>query len=216
MDKIQALSEVNLVEWIIIGFAIIFGVTQAIKIIGEFANYIGKPIKWIKLKNSDHDLIIANSNAIKELAELHKKDIKLANDNEKKIQSELASFMDEVKADIKQFTQNRIHDRGQSLEIQKELKDSIKTIVDSQNDRDNQIGALMCGTKELLGNTIDELYEKYINLEGIPQNEVDEFDSIYDAYSGLNGNHGRETKYKYVKEHLPVIPVRTELIKKNK
>ena len=49
-------------------------------------------------------------------------------------------------------------------------------------------------------------------LHVIPQTEVDEFDAIYEAYSGLKGNHGREFKYKYVKENLPVIPVETKLV----
>lgn len=74
----------------------------------------------------------------------------------------------------------------------------------------------MCGSKELLGNTIDERYARYIELGGIPQNEIDEFDSIFEAYQNLNGNHGRETKYEYVKNHLSVIPVKTELVMKQK
>lgn len=44
-------------------------------------------------------------------------------------------------------------------------------------------------------------------MNGIPENEVSEFDGLFFAYKLLNGNHGREQKYKYVKEHLPVLPV---------
>lgn len=94
----------------------------------------------------------------------------------------------------------------------KELTNSVKAITKGQDERDEQIAALMEGSKELLGDTIDQRYDKYISLGGIPQNEVDEFDAIYNAYTGLKGNHGRETKYKYVKEHLPVLPVKTEII----
>ena len=99
------------------------------------------------------------------------------------------------------------------MEIQQQLTESIKELVKSQQSNAEKISALMCGSKELLGNTIDERYEKYIELQGIPQNEVDEFNSIFEAYKGLNGNHGRETKYNYVKNHLPIIPTKTTLIK---
>lgn len=115
-------------------------------------------------------------------------------------------------AEMKQYSDNRVADRKQSFQIQKELTDSIKEIVKGQGERDEQIAALMEGSKELLGDTIDQRYDKYIALNGIPQNEVDEFDAIYNAYRGLRGNHGRETKYEYVKKHLTVLPVKTEII----
>ena len=70
--------------------------------------------------------------------------------------------------------------REQSMDIQKDLKD-----------------------------TIDQKYEKYIRLGGIPSDEVDEFNSVYDAYRGLKGNHNREKKYEYVMNNLPIMPVTT-------
>lgn len=66
----------------------------------------------------------------------------------------------------------------------------------------------MCGTMELLGDKIDQRFSKYIAMKGIPENEVAEFDGLWNAYHNeLNGNHGRTQKYKYVKEHLPVLPI---------
>lgn len=139
--------------------------------------------------------------------------------DEKEFRDSLNEYIKESRADrkalhdeMKQFSQNRVDDRHQSLQIQSELKDSIKEIIKAQEDRDNQIVALMEGSKELLGDKIDQRYDKYISLGGIPQNEVDEFDSIYEAYRGLNGNHGRKTKYEYVKNNLPVLPVKTEVV----
>lgn len=76
----------------------------------------------------------------------------------------------------------------------------------------HEIEALMCGCKELLGAEIDKRYREYIALKGIPESEVNEFDDIFAAYKGLNGNHSRDTKYNYVKNHLTVIPVETKLV----
>lgn len=139
--------------------------------------------------------------------------------DEKKFRDSLERHMTESEKDrramhqeMKKYSENRIADRKQSFQIQRELTDSIKEIAKGQEGRDLQIAALMEGSKELLGDTIDQRYYKYITLKGIPQNEVDEFDAIYNAYKGLKGNHGRQTKYEYVKNHLEVLPVKTEII----
>ena len=192
--------------------AILIFLVSFVSLIEKASVIIGKPFKWIKKKDDDHKLIMDAMATMKLMQETHAADKKEVNDKNDKLEKALTDFMTEVKADIKTFTDNRKNDRAQSFEIQKQLTDSIQTVIGNNQIRDEQINALMCGSKELLGNTIDERYEKYIKLGGIPQNEVDEFDSIYDAYTGLNGNHGRKTKYEYVKEHLPVIPVKTELV----
>ena len=192
--------------------AILMFLVAFVSLIEKASIIIGKPFKWIKKNDTDHQLISDAMSTIKSMQETHAADKKEVNDKNDKLEKALTDFMTEVKADIKTFTDNRKNDRAQSFEIQKQLTDSIQTVIGNNQIRDEQINALMCGSKELLGNTIDERYEKYIKLGGIPQNEVDEFDSIYDAYTGLNGNHGRKTKYEYVKEHLTVIPVKTELV----
>lgn len=216
MDELVFLKNINWYEWLIIFVTI----TLAVKFL--YKTYIEDIIikhGWesakMRQKREDHDLLIKTSQGLLVLQEKHDAD-------ESKLENSLATFIEEQKKEndklrdeMRQYTENRISDRKQSLQIQKELKDSVNAIVEGQKSRDEQILALMCGSKELLGNTIDERYEKYINLGGIPQNEVDEFDSIYEAYALLNGNHGRETKYAYVKNHLPVIPVKTELVMKH-
>ena len=67
--------------------------------------------------------------------------------------------------------------RQQSMDIQKDLKESIELLTKADITRSSQIESLMVGTKELLGDTIDQKYEKYIRLCGIPSDEVDEFNS---------------------------------------
>ena len=49
--------------------------------------------------------------------------------------------------------------REQSMDIQKDLKDSIELLTKADVDRSSQIESLMVGTKELLGDTIDQKYE---------------------------------------------------------
>ena len=201
---------------IILGvFIAMAGIVAIAEIIGKFSVIIGRPVKWIKKKEQDHELLIATVESVKTLQKQHEKDFKCSCDHENEIQETLKAFMIEMRNEVKQFTSNRIHDREQSFQIQKELTDSMKIIADGQSDRDRQIEALMCGSKELLGSTIDQLYSKYVALGGVPESEVDEFDDIFQAYKALKGNHRRDLKYDYIKNHLPIIPVETKLVMKH-
>lgn len=162
-------------------------------------------------KEQDHDLLVKTAENLVVLQEKHDRD-------ENELRDCLSSFIEETRKEneelreaIKQHTENRSSDREVSREIRKELADSIKVIADGQAVRDTQIEALMQGSKELLGSTIDQLYSKYVELDGVPETEIDEFDDIFQAYKRLNGNHRRDMKYDYVKHHLKVIPVETKL-----
>lgn len=187
MDMIKKIFELDFVAIILGIFIIMSAVISIATIIGKFSEIIGRPVKWVRTRQMDHELIIKNTEAIKELSDRHNKDKESSIEHDKKIEQELSNFIKEIK--------NEIHSYEAS--------------------RDKQIEALMCGNKELLGDTIDQRYSKYISLGGIPENEVAEFDDIYVAYKGLNGNHTRDTKYQYVKNHLPVIPVETKLVIKD-
>lgn len=220
MDAIEYLKEVD--PWLV--FFVVISIVLAGKFIHKtFIEDIIQKYGWetekMRKHREDHEKIDILMELTKKTAENLDKLQQRHTKDEEAFRKSLNDYMEESRKDRKElhdemskFTSNRVSDRQQSLQTQKELSDSIKDLIDRQGNRDEQIVALMCGTKELLGSTIDELYEKYINLKGIPQNEVDEFDSIYSAYRGLNGNHGRQTKYEYVKNHLPVIPVKTELV----
>lgn len=178
-------------------------------IVGKF----GLETKQQRQRREDHELLIKTSQNLAALQEKHEKD-----DHE--LKDYLSSFIEEtrkenndLRAEMRQIAENRAGDREVSREIRKELADSIKVIADGQTTRDKQIEALMQGSKELLGSTIDQLYSKYVELDGVPETEIDEFDDIFHAYKALNGNHRRDTKYDYVKHHLKVIPVETKLVK---
>lgn len=217
MDNLTFLQEVDLWGWFIVLVAIAVAFVFLRKLFWkDIIQEHGIETAKMRQRREDHELLIKTSQNLALLQE------KSENDDHG-LELALETFMDEVrdsfdKVDkkIEGFYDNQSKYRGQSLEIQKELSDSIKDLADTQKTNAEQISALMCGSKELLGNTIDERYARYIELRGIPQSEVDDFDTIYDAYVQLKGNHGRQTKYEYVKNHLPVIPVKTTLITNEK
>lgn len=136
--------------------------------------------------------------------------------DETEFRNNLNNYMKESREDrkalheeMKVYSNNRINDRKQSLEIQKELNDSISA-------RDIQIGALIVAEKELLAEKINEKYKYYISIEGIPEDEYDEFVSLHAAYKGVGGNSHGDAKFEYCMQHLPVLPVNTKLVIKHK
>ena len=214
MGDIQAVMQIDFKVVFLGVVVLLFAWKGAVMLKDWYFEKYGIETKKMKKEREDHKLLIKTSQNLALLQEKSEKD-------DHGLEIALETFMDEVRDSFDKVNQKfeesdkkQLQRKEQSLEIQKQLSNSIKELVDVQKSNSEQISALMCGSKELLGNTIDERYEKYIELQGIPQNEVDEFDSIYEAYKGLNGNHGRRTKYEYVKNHLPVIPVKTQLVTK--
>lgn len=135
--------------------------------------------------------------------------------DEEEFRNNLNSYMEESRKDRKalheemtSYSNNRINDRKQSIEIQKELKDSIAV-------RDMQIGALVNANKEILAAKINEKYKHYIDINGIPSDEYDEFVNLHAAYKGVGGNHTGDAKFQYCIDHLPIVPVDTKLVFKH-
>ena len=65
--------------------------------------------------------------------------------------------------------------------------------------------------KEILAEKINEKYKYYLSIDGIPEDEYDEFVSLHEAYKSTGGNHHGDAKFNYCIKHLKVIPVITEL-----
>lgn len=138
--------------------------------------------------------------------------------HDEKIQENLDSCINEIRESLKktqdaitQFAENRVHDREQSFTIQKELTTSIAKLAKSDSSRDEQINNIMWAQKESLADKINQKYKHYIAINGIPEDEVDEFVSLHQAYNGVGGNHHGDAKFNYCMEHLPIIPVEVKL-----
>lgn len=219
MEDINALVQIDLSSLFISVFVILVGMKAFVSALEWAAAKLGLETKWVREKREQKELLLKTAQNLSELQKKRTEDVEQSIAYDKRIQDELSAFMSEMKqsvaetqAEIKQFAENRVSDRKQSFQIQKELTDAIKAVADGEKERDRQIEALLCGSKELLGAEIDKRYREYVALDGIPESDVDEFDDIFAAYKKLNGNHRRDTKYSYVKNHLYVIPVETKLV----
>lgn len=193
MDAIRPLIEIDYVKLITQLCLIIIGLNYFIPICKNlFCKILGIETKFQREKKEQKILL---EETVEKVTELNNKFNKAENNTDNLFNDKMIDFYTPY--------------REQSIRIQKDLKESIEYLAKSDSTRSEQIESLMTGTKELLGDKIDQKYEKYIRLVGIPSDEVDEFNSVYDAYRGLMGNHNREKKYNYVTDNLPIIPVTT-------
>ena len=142
----------------------------------------------------------------------------LSEKSEKMIEAILESYKEypvTVRMDtqniVNTYSENRINDRKQSLQIQQELKDNISQIVKSDEEEQEQIKNLIHAQKESLADRINQKYKFYLSNNGIPEDEVEEFISIHAAYNAIGGNHTGDAKFNYCMEHLPVLPVEIKL-----
>ena len=218
MDEIVTLVEI---DWkpVIVALVLLLCFTVGfLKALEYLAGKFGIETKTQR----DHKLLIKTSDNLAALQEQHDKDMEQSLEHDREMRESLSNFIAEMRETVaetqrqmKEYTENRVHDREQSFAIQKELTESIKVVADGGKRREEQIEAVMIGNRELLGAEIDRRFDRYIEMGGIPSDELDEFISLHDAYKGCKGNHNRDAKFQYIIENLPVLPVESKLKNKN-
>lgn len=221
MEEIKEFMQVDFSLLFFSMFIVLVGIKSITSIFEWVINKLGLETKWMRKKREEHDLLIQTSKNLAAFQEEHAEDVRQSIIHDNRIKEDLSVFMDDMKntvsetqMEIKQFAENRLRDREQSLKIQKELTESIRNIAESNSTKDKQIGDLMAAQREVLADKINEKYKYYISIKGIPEDEVDEFTNLHTAYKGIGGNHSGDAKFEYCINHLHVIPVETKLVMK--
>lgn len=164
---------------------------------------LGIETKKMKQRRQDSELLKNTTELAKTTAENLDKLQQRHCKDEEEFRNNLNNYMEESRKDRKalhdemtKFTNNRINDRKQSLQIQNELKESIKNLVDGQIDRDEKINNL---TDMFVDKEIDDYRWEIINFatkvsEGKPCNK-DSFKHClrtYEKYEALLEKYGLE------------------------
>lgn len=197
MDAVRELININFSSVFISVFIILIGIKSVVSILEWVIDKLGLETKWMKKQSDEHNLLIQTSQNLTALQEKRAEDAKQSDEHDEQIRSELASFIYEIKNSM--------------LETQAE----IKRILERNSIKDEQINNLMIAQREVLADKINEKYKYYISIDGIPEDEVDEFTDLHTAYKGVGGNHSGDAKYEYCINHLRVIPVEAKLIMKD-
>lgn len=147
MDAIEYLKEVD--PWFV--FFVVISIVLAGKFIYKtFIEDIIQKYGWetqrMRKHREDHEKIEVLMELTKKTAENLEKLQERHSKDEEEFRQSLNNYMEESRKDRKalhdemaKFTNNRVSDRQQSLQIQKELKDSIQDLIDRQKNRDSKI-----------------------------------------------------------------------------
>ena len=168
-----------------------------VELVDWFLKRYGIETKKMKEKREDHEMIVANAEAIKNLAELHKRDNDISNEHDEVIREELHQFMTEVRSDIKAFTDNRVHDREQSLGIQKEWTNKIDGIChvldEMQKNTDERFAQSEEKTNKRVQSDIKERiaqsYRRYDKAKKISRMELEALEDLIDTYENFGGKN---------------------------
>lgn len=173
--------------------AILFVVT----LLEKFFILIGRPLKWIKKNDTDHQLISDAMATIKSMQETHAADKKEVNDKNDKLEQALTDFMTEVRNDIKTFTDNRLNDRAQSLAIQQEWTEKIDGVFDKlelmQKQTDERFEASEAKTNKRVQSDIKQQiaqsFRRYDKCKKISYMELEALEDLIDTYENYGGDN---------------------------
>lgn len=121
-SDIQALLGLDWVALIFGIFIVMSGVIAMFTIIGKFSEIIGKPVKWVRNKQKDHELIMENAKAIQELSKRHEEDTKQSIRHDEIIRNDLKQVSETVNEIAIKL--NDMEKRDNETKI-KELKDTL-------------------------------------------------------------------------------------------
>jgi len=199
MSEIIALFDQDLTAIIIGGFLILAGINKAMDILGSFSKRIGKPFKWVKKRDADHDDLVKAKERIESLENKHKTDTET-------LHQEIKDSIDDLKAQMKQYGDNRVSDRKQSFQIQKELTDAQKKISESVDKVFNKVATLKEDTDKRfeqseakqnrrvqaeIKDKIAQLYRRYSSTKTIKNIELESLKDLIRTYE----EHGGENSF---------------------
>lgn len=188
MNALTDLLEMDIAAWIVGAFLIMAGINKGIEILGNFSKTIGKPFKWVKKRDADHDELVKVKTDIATLQQKHK-------DDTAELHQEIKDFMSEIKGQMKQYSDNRISDRAQSFKIQKELVDAQEKISESVKDilrrvdqsEEKQNKRVQAEIKD----KIAQLYRRYNSTKSISKMQLEALEDLITTYE----DHGGENSF---------------------
>lgn len=197
MNLIQQLFEIDWKAFGITIFVVLLGLQTCIKLMQWFLfDLLGIETKAMREKKQEHELLLTTADELKKLSEKHEKDIN--------------SFLD-----------SRVHDREQSLSIQKELTVSQERISKSINSLSDKLAEMQENTNKRfkendekqnkrvqaeLKDKIGQSYRYYHDLKKINDIELETLEGLiqtYEDYGGTNSFvHSLVQKEMYTWEHV--------------
>ena len=199
MNALTDLLEMDIAAWIVGAFLIMAGINKGIEILGNFSKSIGKPFKWVKKRDADHDELEKAKTRIADLETQHEKDTTA-------LHREIKESIDDLKKQMKEYSDNRVSDRKQSFAIQKELTEAQGKISKSVDRIFDKVATLKEDTDRRfeeseakqnrrvqaeIKDKIAQLYRRYHSTSTIKAIELESLKDLIRTYE----EHGGENSF---------------------
>lgn len=168
MEAIRELLKLDFTAFILTIFVIMSGIIAAYNIIGKFFELIGKPLKWFKGKNADHDAIIRLEGKMKEYADNRIKDRQQSFEIQKKLVDAQTKISDSVQGLVDKFD-----------EFKTDTNDRFKANEEKENKRD----------RAKLKNSISEIYRYHHSTGQINDIELETLEDLIEEYESAGGEN---------------------------
>lgn len=211
MDAIIELTKIDFSSVFISVFIILIGIRAIVSVFEWIIDKLGLETKGMREKREEHNLLMKTSQNLTELQEQHTKDVEESDIHDERIRQDLTAFIGEMKNivaetqdNIQQFAENRIHDREQSIQIQKELTDSQKKLSDSISAISQKIDIMQKSTDKRfyeseqknnkriradLKDKISQLYRYYHSVGKINDMELEALEGLIESYELADGEN---------------------------
>ena len=183
MQEIQTFSHVfggvqmDIQHWVIGLFIILSMIISITTLIGKISELIGKPVRWVRTRQLDHDTLSQTQKQIKQLAQMREEDLKKSDQHDKKIQ-------DKVDKLYKMFVSKEIDDmRWQILNFASSIsanrkfsKDQYQHVLDTYEKYKKVIEEhnLTNGRTDASMNVIRQRYEMLLKTGGFTEWGINE------------------------------------------
>ena len=199
MNTLTDLLEMDIAAWIVGAFLIMAGINKGIEILGNFSKSIGKPFKWVKKRDADHDELEKAKTRIADLETQHKTDTTA-------LHREIKESIDDLKKQMKEYSDNRVSDRKQSFAIQRELTEAQGKISKSVDRIFDKVATLKEDTDRRFEESeakqnrrvqaeskdkIAQLYRRYHSTSTIKAIELESLKDLIRTYE----EHGGENSF---------------------
>lgn len=162
MDTITNLQDFNWFGWFIGLVALVLaGKFLYTTFVEDIIQKHGWESKKMRQHREDHELLVKTSQNLSALQEKHDKD-------ENHLEECLSSFVEEtrrenneLRSDMRQYTENRTNDREVSIEREKRLNSRIDDMLESDKHRDEAVNIISDGLKKLTDMFIDKQINDY-------------------------------------------------------
>ena len=155
MEAIEELSKIDFNYFVLTCFIIMSGFISIFAIIGKFSEMIGRPVKWLRQKKEDHDLLVKTAENLSILQSKELEDVKQSIRHEEMIKRDITKLSETVEGIA--ATLNDMKEKDNITEVKK-LKEKLVGYYNKYKNSD--------GWTKVEKDVFWDLFEEYENRGG--------------------------------------------------